>query len=240
MVLEICPTSDNRTPFYFMSGYRDDVLSPSVVAPTRHRRITCYSKMNRYPEQVGHIKTLMGERTAAPLKIFDIGVAQGQEPLTHINSAFEIAQHSGKKLSDVIDLTTVDILREPPKLPCEAAALPKPVLGHLEKVYSSGKSFWATPIETVTETLLKTGQKQDVILFNNVIQHMSPKNEPALFKFFEKLVDLVAPKGTFCFSCERSAIFRGQIPFDRVKKMLSVLKSKGFVKIAAGIFTRRV
>ena len=232
---------ETKTPFYFVSGYRDDI-EPSAVVPSRHRRTTCYSEINRYPEQTSHIKGLMTQKAQTPISILNIGVAQGQEPLTHINSAFELAKKTGREIPDFIDLTTVDILREPPKLPCQAANMPKEVIDHLEKIYSpaSGKSFWATPIETVTETLLKSGKKQDVVLFNNVIQHMSPKNESIIHKFLERLVELVAPKGTLCFTCEKNAMFKGQIPFDRVKKMLGALKSNGFLKIASGIFTRRI
>lgn len=243
MVLEICSRSDNKTPFYFLDGYRDDgAFNKSFCAPTMHRKTTCFSSINRYPEQTNHIKNLMSERTQTPLSILDIGVAQGQEPLTHINSAFELAQKTGKRIPDFIDLTTVDILREPPQLAYQSSVFPKEVIGHLEKVYSpaSGKSFWGTPIESVVETLAKSGKKPDVVLFNNVIQHMSPKNESAIHKFLEKLVELVSPKGTICFTCERNAIFQGEVPFARVKKMLSALKSKGFLKIASGIFTRRI
>ena len=184
----------------------------------------------------------MSKRVQNPLSILDIGVAQGQEPLTHINSAFELAKSTGKKISDFIDLTTVDILREPPQLAYESSVMPKEVIGHLEEIYNpaSGKSLWATPVEKAVETIAQSGKKPDVILFNNVIQHMSPKDEPAIHKFLEKLVGLVSPKGTICFTCERNAIFRGKVPFERVKKMIKLLKSNGFLKIAAGIFTKRI
>ena len=239
MGLEICPSSDNRTPFYFMPGYS---YITEQLFPTRHRRTTCYSKINRYPEQTEHIKTLMASKKDSALKVLNIGVAQGQEPLTHINSAFNLAKKTGRSISDLIDLTTMDILREPPQLAFESTSIPNDVIHHLEKVYSptSGKSFWGTPVESAVEAMIKSGKKQDVVLFNNVIQHMSPKNEPAIHRFLERLPELVAPKGTLCFTCERNAIFGGQISFDRVKKMLSVLKSKGFLKIVTGIFTRRV
>lgn len=245
MVLEICQHPDNKTPFYFLEGYRDDgTFDKRLYAPTRHRRTTCFSLINRYPEQTRYIikRMQMAQRAKSPLSILDIGVAQGQEPLTHINSAFKLAKKTGGKISDFIDLTTVDILREPPQLAYESSVMPKEVIGHLEKIYNpaSGKSLWATPVETAVERLLKSGKKSDVVLFNNVIQHMSPKDEPAIHKFLEKLVDLVSPKGTVCFTCERHSIFQGPVPFERVKKMLSVLKSKGFLKIATGIFTRRV
>ena len=243
MVLEICQHPDNKTPFYFLEGYRDDgAFDKRFCVPTRHRNTTCYSSINRYPEQTSYIKRLMAQRVQSPLSILNIGVAQGQEPLTHINSAFELAKSTGKKIPDFIDLTTVDILREPPQLAYQSSVMPKEVIGHLEKIYNpaSGKSLWATPVEKAVETIAKSGKKPDVVLFNNVIQHMSPKNEHAIHNFLKRLVGLVSPKGTICFTCERSAIFRGAASFERVKKMLKLLKSNGFLKIASGIFTRRI
>ena len=243
MGLEICTNPLNKASFYFLEGYRDDgAFNTKFCAPTIHRKTTCFSSINRYPEQTEHIRNLMQARTNTPLSVLNIGVAQGQEPLTHINSAFELAKNTGKKISNFIDITTVDILREPPQLAYQSSVFPREVIGHLEKVYNpaSGKSFWGTPIEKIAETFLKSGKKSDVILFNNVIQHMSPKNEPSVHNFLEKLVEMVSPKGTICFTCEKNAIFRGEVPFARVKKMLGILKSKGFLKIASGIFTRRI
>ena len=125
MVLEICQRPDNKTPFYFLEGYRDDgTFDKKFCVPTRHRKTTCFSSIGRYPEQTSHIKKLISKRAQSPLNRLDIGVAQGQEPLTHINSAFELAKSRGKKISDFIDLTTVDILREPPQLAYESSVMP--------------------------------------------------------------------------------------------------------------------
>ena len=106
--LEFCSSPEEKALFTFLSGYRDEGLDPKFVAPTRHARTTCCSSINRYPEQTAHIRNLMQTRINAPLSILNIGVAQGQEPLTHINSAFEVAQTSGKKISDVVIVNRLD------------------------------------------------------------------------------------------------------------------------------------
>ena len=226
--------------FSFVSGYREDIdrKIPSGV----HKNSTCFSKMDRYPEQVAFVKELMEQTKKKPLRVLDIGVAQGQEPLTHIKSAFDLAQKTGRRIASFLNLKTVDILKTPPPLSYEATTLPVEVLAFLAKIYRSdfGRSFWGMPIEKVAEMLLKTGRKFDVVLFNNVIQHMSPKNEPILPSCFEKLTDLVSSKGNFCFSCERKVMLGpSPIPNRRVQIMMDVLSRKNFVKIAKGIFTRR-
>ncbi len=239
IMLKISRPNENPI-FSFVSGYREDI--DRKIPGGAHKNSTCFSKLNRYPEQVAFIKELMEQRKKKPLRVLDIGVAQGQEPLTHIKSAFDLAQRTGRRISSFLNLKTVDILKTPPPLSYEATSLPIEVLAFLAKIYrsNSGRSFWGIPIEKVTEELLKKGRKFDVVLFNNVIQHMSPQNEPILPSFFEKLTELVSSKGNLCFSCEKKVILGpSPIPNKRVQEMMNVLKSKNFVKIAKGIFTRR-
>ena len=102
----------------------------NTVTPTRHLNYTGYSKMSRYPEQVQEVKARMIAKRNGSLKVLNIGVAQGQEPLTHINTAFELSQNSAKTISDFLDLKTVDILHFAPELPVEAKKLNPAVIRH--------------------------------------------------------------------------------------------------------------
>ena len=226
---------DRRTEFYFMPNYNPVI---DQMVPTRHSRRTCYSEFNRYPNQTEYIKSMMAEKREGALKVLNIGVAQGQEPLTHINSAFELSKNSAKTISDFIDLKTIDILKYPPRLTAASRYLDSSVSNYLNNIYDtrSGKSYWGTPIETVTEKLLSEGEKQDVVLFNNVIQHMNISDEN-LLKFSEQLADLVSDKGVMCFTMENDNHSNREY-YRRYIIMLNALKNKGFSEISKGIYKR--
>lgn len=226
---------DRRTEFYFMPNYNARIDN---MAPTRHSRKTCYSEFNRYPNQTEYIKSMMAEKRNGPLKVLDIGVAQGQEPLTHINSAFELSQNSTKTISDYLDLKTVDILKFPPRLTAASGYLDSSVSNYLNNIYDtrSGKSFWGTPIETAVEKLINSGEKQDVILFNNVIQHMNIKDEN-LLNFSEKLIDLVNDNEIICFTMEQANQSNNSFS-GRYAMICNTLKNKGFSEIENGIYKR--
>lgn len=228
----------HKPTFHFVQGYRKYL---DIQAPTRHLMTTCFSEFNRYPAQTEFIRNMMSVKRNGALKILNIGVAQGQEPLTHIKSAFELSQASSKTISDFLDLKVVDILSTPPELPKEAKSLNNAVVNHLMNIYDtrSGKSFWSTPIEQFVDSLLQKGEKQDVILFNNVLQHMSTKNEQNLPKIFDKLTDLVAENGIFCFASIGTFIF-SPITEKRYNSMLKILKSKNFIEIGenSGIYKK--
>ena len=226
---------DRRTEFYFMPNYNAVIDS---MVPTRHAIKTCYSEFNRYPNQTALIKNMMNEKKNGALKILNIGVAQGQEPLTHINSAYELSKNSAKTISDYIDLKTVDILKFPPRLPSAAKYVDSSVSNYLNNIYDtrSGKSFWGTPIETVVEDLLNSGEKQDVVLFNNVIQHMNIADEN-LLNFSEKLADLVSDNGILCFTMEQENQFNNNFS-RRYIIMRNALENKGFSEIENGIYKR--
>ena len=227
-----------RDPYYKPSFYIMPYGGLDKVPPTRHFITTCCSEFNRYPEQTNYIKGMMSDsKRTRPLKLLNIGVSQGQEPLTHIKSAYELSQTFAKKISDYLDLTTVDILRFPPELPDEAQTLDINIVKHLQDIYSCPeKSFWSMPIENFVDRLTQNGEKKDVILFNNVIQHMSADNEKKLPEFFRKLADLIAPNGILCSALVKRD--HSQLVIDRYKNMLDTLKAKNFVEIISGIFKK--
>jgi hypothetical protein len=145
-----------------------------------------------------------------------------------------------------LDLRTVDILKSPPLLPIEANNMPVDVISYLESIYDSrsGKSTWGTPIEKAAGELLEKGEKQDVILFNNVIQHMQPKDEKELKKTFEQIADLTAPNGVICadiedfvVQCNRSK--NGISVQEKLELFHDVLKNKNFKEIGKNIFEKQ-
>ena len=227
-----------KPAFYFVKGYREYL---DLQVPTRHLMTTCFSEFNRYPAQTEFIKSLMSSKRNGALKVLNIGVAQGQEPLTHIKSAFDLSQTSSKTISDFLDLKTVDILSTPPELPRGAESLNRAIVNHLRNIYDprSQKSFWSTPVEQFVDNLLQKGEKQDVILFNNVIQHMSTNNEQNLPKIFDKLTDLVAENGIFCFTPLSEYVINPRIS-RRCYYMHTILKSKNFVEVGenSGIYKK--
>lgn len=227
-----------KPEFYFVKGYRQNL---DVLPPTRHLTTICCSDINRYPAQTFFIAKMMEYKRSGALKILNIGVAQGQEPLTHINSAYKLSKKTSRPISDFIDLKTVDILRFPPKLSADADKMDKNVINFLETVYDprSGKSRWGTPIETVIDDMCRKNEKQDVILFNNVLQHMSPKNETALFEKLDKLLKLVNDSGIFCFTVSGHHNI-SEFEENRIFKMQKLLDDNGFseVEVGTGIYTR--
>lgn len=226
-----------KPSFYFVKGYKEFL---DWAAPTRHLNKTCFSYFNRYPLQTNFIKNMMMSSKDGALKILNIGVSQGQEPLTHINSAFYLSKTSNRPISDFIDLKTVDILREPPALCAEATDLDSKVVGFLRNVYDSrsGKSMWGMPVEQVIEQMLKKGDKQDVILFNNVLQHMAYQDLDVLFGKIDGLVKLVKDKGIFCFSVSGHTLDTRETVL--VERMKNLLKQNNFEEVVAqsGIYRR--
>ena len=225
-----------KPSYYFLEGYG----RLNSISPTRHHTKTCCSCFSRYPKQVEEVKSRMSTKRNGPLKVLNIGVAAGQEPLTHINSAFELSQNSSKTISDFLDLKTVDIQICPPELiPHDLEKLNPSVLNHLKNIYDSrsNKSFWGMPIENFAQKLLQANDKQDVILFNNVIQHMVPESEEVLQKTFEELADLVNPKGIICAEIE-SYVCENPEVMQRLELLKEILKSKNFTEISNGIFQK--
>lgn len=224
-----------KPPFVFKDGYG----KLSTICPTSHLMRTCYSEFSRYPKQIEILRNMMESKRNGALKVLNIGVAQGQEPLTHISTAFELSKGSQKTISNFLDLKTVDIQVFAPELPYEARSLDPAVIRHLEHIYDprSGKSMWGTPIEEAVGKMLQSGEKQDVILFNNVIQHMAPENESTLPSVFEQLADLVAAKGIICAEME-STRMKESIPAERFNLLRKILQQKGFSEIGEGIFQK--
>ena len=234
----------------FLGIASNPLVKPDFAFPDRYRRLsstlpqihltrTCCSEFSRYPQQVEEIRSRMMTKRDGALRVLDIGVAQGQEPLTHIGTAFELSKGSAKSISNFLDLKTADVLMFAPELPTEAACLDSAVIRHLEHIYDprSGKSIWGKPIEDVIGSLLQKGEKQDVVLFNNVIQHMEPKSEQALQTTCEQIADLVAPNGILCAAIEPNRLAEPQTA-RRIEILHKILKDKNFVKIGDGIFQK--
>ena len=233
--LRTSPNPLKKPAFAFPSRYT--VLSSKL--PQVHLTRTCYSEFSRYPKQIEEIRARMLAKRDGALRVLDIGVAQGQEPLTHIETAFELSKGSAKSISNFLDLKTADVLMFAPELPAEAAGLDSAIIKHLENIYDprSGKSIWGKPIEDVIGSLLQRGEKQDVILFNNVIQHMEPKSEQALQTTCEQIADLVAPNGILCAAIEKERLTEPSV-IRRMEILHKILKEKNFVEIGDGIFQK--
>ena len=74
---------------------------------------TIYSLFNRYPNQTTEVKKFLND-SPSKTKMLIIGTSQGQEPLTHIQSAFEIAQDKHKNIDDILDLNLIEAAEQMP------------------------------------------------------------------------------------------------------------------------------
>ena len=219
-----------KPKFEFVQDYRPELRTNS----TRNYVTTCYSAYNRYPKQTKYVKDMMA-RSAYPLKIFAIGVAQGQEPLTHINSAYTLAKKSNRPISDFIDLKTIDILKYPPELNIETPELDENVVKHLQNIYDSRskKSIWGKPVEEEIIQMLQRGEKCDVILFNNVLQHMRTEENEKIHPAIQELPKLVSDNGIICFTVTDAS-------GKKRAEMLEILHGNGFFEIeeSSGIYKK--
>ncbi|MCQ2957921.1 MAG: hypothetical protein MJ180_03350, partial [Candidatus Gastranaerophilales bacterium] len=214
-----------KPEYKFNKGYSEKT---DTMLPTKHHTKTCSSEFSRYPEQVAIIQKLMQAKTDTPLSILNIGVAAGQEPLTYINLAYQVAKSSGKKISDIIDLTTSDLLASPPDfVNGTRETFPEDVIKFYEYICDSRsqKSNWNTPVEQ-----LKVNEKKDVVLFNNVLQHMKDSSE--LKATLEYLADSVKDDGVFCFEISGHKLQDFEV--QRLQMMHDILKAKGFVETSEG------
>lgn len=203
---------------------------------------TIYSLFNRYPNQTSEVKKFLNDSNSKT-KMLIIGTSQGQEPLTHIQSALEIAQSKHKNIEDVLDMSLIEAAEQMPIFDKADKYASKAAVNFLENLYKdSSKSYFSTPFETVVEKMKKQNSKKDVILFNNVIQHINygknQENEEAVLKSIDDLIDLTNDDGLFCFTCEPIVLKDYEHIRNCYNKVLNMLQNKGFVRISNGIYKK--
>lgn len=217
--------------FSFAEGYNGNMSDGRV-----HQTKTCYSFMNRYPKQTDIISNMMRTNPNGALRVFNVGIAEGQEPLTHITSAYNLIKGTDRSISNVLDLTMTDILKETP-ISQKATEAAEPVcVEYLKALYRNpDKAHFATPFERIVHQMLTENKRQDVVLFNNVIQHMNFENPKEAYDSIDSLIKLVKNNGIFCFTCD---VLRRQSAKEHFNRVVEMLKDKGFQEIEKGIFKK--
>lgn len=197
------------------------------------------SWFNRYPEQADRIKQHMYEsyKKGEPLKVLNIGVSQGQEAMGYIQMASDIAGED--KINDALDLELVEYAVEIPitkdKLPENISETSR---DYLKNLYQTDKAHFGTPFQEYVKELKEKGEKRDVILFNNVIQHLDYKNSTVeeMSEDMQNLIDITDENGIFCMTCVGNALH------PHAKNLLGItekkLKERGFYEEPKGVFRK--
>ena len=203
---------------------------------------TLYSFFNRYPEQISEIKKML-QNSSQKTKMLIIGVSQGQEPLTHIQSAYEVAKMKKQKIEDILDLSLIEASEQIPIFDKAEEYADKDSIEFLKNIYKdSSKAHFSTPFETIVSDMKKQNSKKDIILFNNVIQHLNygknGENEESIINSIDELTDLINPDGLFCFTCEPLVLQNYKHINNSYNKVCNMLSKKGFIQIEKGIYKK--
>lgn len=217
--------------FQFAHGYKENFSNG-----TCHQTKTCFSFMNRYKNQTSTISQMMKNNRSGALRVFNIGIAEGQEPLTHITSAYNLIKGTDRSISNVLDLTMTDILKETPISPRVVKKAEPEAVEYLKTLYRNPeRTHFETPFEDIVQKMLQQGKRQDVVLFNNVIQHVNFKDEKATYASIGDLIKLVEKDGIFCFTCD---VLHHQNIKEHFDTVIEMLKQAGFTEIEKGIFKK--
>lgn len=210
---------------------------------SHHLTKTVFSYTDRYPEQVRCIENLLSD-VGEPKKLLNTGIAFGEEPLTIINSVYKIAQKKGVGISDIIDYHMVDI-QDKFQLTREASRFNPAVVEYLKSIANdSSKTFLSTPIEKI---VTKFPQKSfDIVLFNNVLQHMDDTDTNSLLGTLKKLMEMVKEKGIICMEpddvtelAKKCKMEKTDVKFkELIDGVLDNLNKLNFKKILKGVFRR--
>lgn len=206
------------------------------------------SYFNRYPEQADTITDLMKETFSdynRPLKLVNIGVSQGQEALGYVQIASNITGEDA--IPEALDMELVEYKD---KIPLINHDVPDDITLHsyeyLENLYNTPKAHFGTPFQEFIKELKTNNEKRDVILFNNVIQHLqyegTPEERLTLFSTdMQNMIDVVADNGILCMTCVENALKDDEMHQDakaRFYGAIDLLKKNGFVETSEGIFKK--
>lgn len=164
-----------------------------------------YSVFDRYPIQKSEVQGAMREslENGKPLSVVNIGVAQGQEALGYIQMASDMV--GDDSIDDALDLELVEYADQTTIAPnYHIGHISDSSVNYLKNLFDTPKAHFGTPFQEYAKDLKEKGEKRDVILFNNVIQHLDysvPKEQ--MREDMKNLVDLVADGGMFCMSCNQ-------------------------------------
>ena len=164
-----------------------------------------YSVFDRYPIQKSEVQGAMREslENGKPLSVMNIGVAQGQEALGYIQMASDMVGEDS--IDDALDLELVEYADQTTIAPnYHIGHISDSSVNYLRNLFDTPKAHFGTPFQEYAKDLKEKGEKRDVILFNNVIQHLDysvPKEQ--MREDVKNLVDLVADGGMFCMSCNQ-------------------------------------
>lgn len=196
-----------------------------------------YSSFNRYPDQMSTIKQEMNRsfEKGKPLKVLNIGVSQGQEALGYVQMAADLAGED--QIDGALDL---DLVEYAIKIPIVDNNFPENIKkssrDYLESLYQSPKAHFGTPFQKYVKELKDRGEKRDVVLFNNVIQHLDYEvGDEVMMKDMENLADIVENNGLLCMTSNQRSIEKVNNLMNRSEEMLS---ARGFEKIGDGVFQK--
>ena len=168
---------------------------------------TFFSRFDRYPEQQMEIAGAMREslEKGKPLSVVNIGVAQGQEALGYIQMASDMVGE--ESISDALDLELVEYADQIPiasldNIEGRRGNINESSVNYLKGLFDTPKAHFGTPFQEYAKSLKEKGGKRDVILFNNVIQHLDYDNtsKEQMREDMANLADIVADGGMICMT----------------------------------------
>ncbi len=223
---------------------------PKIIKPNgeiaSHKLIkeTYYSKFNRYPAQFENAKAMMQEayREGRPLKVMNIGVSQGQEALEYVQRASEVA--GVENIQNVLDLELVEYAKEIPLVQWSLGEnITQESYNYLKNLYNTPKAHFGTAFQDHVKEAKEKGEKRDIILFNNVIQHLKYDGTPderlqKCMSDIQNMSDVVADGGTLCMTCDPGPLAESSETRMRFESAKALLKQNGFTEITEGIFKK--
>lgn len=230
--------------------HRINLKKPNITNPNgetagvKQQRETYYSTFNRYPEQYENAKAMMQEayREGRPLKVMNIGVSQGQEALEYVQRASEVA--GAENIQNVLDL---DLVEYAEKIPLVEGNVGKNITqesyNYLKNLYNTPKAHFGTAFQAYVKEAKEKGEQRDIILFNNVIQHLVYDGTPEerlqkCLGDIQNMADVVADGGTLCMTCEPHVVEGNPETKMRFEGAKALLKQDGFTEIKEGIFKK--
>ena len=196
-----------------------------------------YSIFNRYPDQMVKIQKGMNEsfEKGKPLKVLNIGVSQGQEPLGYVQMAADLAGED--QVENALDLDVVEFAIKIPIIDNNFPdSIKKSSRDYLEGLYNSPKAHFGTPFQKYVKELKDRGEKRDVVLFNNVIQHLDyGVGVDAMLEDIKNLADIVEDNGILCMACNQRKVEKVDNLLNRSEEMLY---ERGFEKEGDDIFRK--
>ncbi len=230
--------------------HRVNLKKPNITKPNgetaggKQQRKTYYSTFNRYPEQYENAKAMMQEayREGRPLKVMNIGVSQGQEALEYVQRASEVA--GAENIQNVLDLDLVEYAEKIPLIEGNVREnITQESYNYLKNLYNTPKAHFGTAFQDYVKEVKEKGEQRDIILFNNVIQHLVYDGTPEerlqkCLGDIQNMADVVADGGTLCMACEPHVVEGNPETKMRFEGAKALLKQDGFTEIKEGIFKK--